>query len=337
MKTDLLESTSAHLNRFWNGFNRYLQGLAEPRRAARLRLGVIVLAVAWVAVTSARMVWMLLPQPESAVGSIHSANPLIAGTVISQKARVDIDSLVSWHLFGDPSQAATATPVPVQRRTSDSVSVDGVEKNAVATRLALKLQGVVSSSESELALAIIEYKNIQKQYSAGDKLPVSGRVSVAKILQDRVILNNAGKYESLKLFDKNSASARPLAAAAPTQKTVVDGREKNDIAQLAESYRQRLYQNPQSLADVVKISAVRSEGQLQGYRVGPGADKSQFEQLGFQAGDVVTAVNGIQLTDAGKAVELYQVMRHATDASFEVQRGGELVSISVSFNTVVAQ
>ena len=63
----------------------------------------------------------------------------------------------------------------------------------------------------------------------------------------------------------------------------------------------------------------------------PGRDRAQFEQMGFKAGDVVTGVNGIVLTDPGKAMELYRVMRSAQEASFDVQRGGETLNISVSF------
>ena len=62
---------------------------------------------------------------------------------------------------------------------------------------------------------------------------------------------------------------------------------------------------------------------------GAGRDRKQFEALGFQPNDVVTGVNGIELTDPGKAMELYRVMREANEASFDVLRNGEQLNLVV--------
>jgi general secretion pathway protein C len=169
----------------------------------------------------------------------------------------------------------------------------------------------------------------------GDKLPVSGKVTVAKILSDRVVLDNGGKYELLILFDKSLISSTPLQAQAPVTAPSrrLDRRNNKQVTEMAEAYRQRLYSNPQSLSDVVKIAAVRQDGQLRGYRVSAGKDKKQFENLGFQANDVVTGVNGIALTDPGKAMELYRIMRSAEEASFNVLRGDQEVTLVVGLES----
>jgi general secretion pathway protein C len=52
--------------------------------------------------------------------------------------------------------------------------------------------------------------------------------------------------------------------------------------------------------------------------------------LGFQAGDVVTAINGMDLSDPTNTVRLYQSMRSAQEASFELLRKGESVTLNVS-------
>ena len=46
-------------------------------------------------------------------------------------------------------------------------------------------------------------------------------------------------------------------------------------------YRQQLYDDPQSLAGLVSISAVKGEDGLKGYRVAPGKDAAQFSTLGL--------------------------------------------------------
>ena len=103
---------------------------------------------------------------------------------------------------------------------------------------------------------------------------------------------------------------------------------------LVANYREKLYNDPQSLAGLVSISAVQADGGLKGYRVAPGSDAAQFKALGFQSGDIVTAVNGYALSDPTNTVRLYQMMRDATDAVFEVDRDGTPVSISISLSTL---
>ena len=53
---------------------------------------------------------------------------------------------------------------------------------------------------------------------------------------------------------------------------------------------------------------------IYGYRVAPGTDARAFETLGFKSGDIVTAVNGLDLGDPANTISLYQTMRDATEA-----------------------
>jgi general secretion pathway protein C len=63
--------------------------------------------------------------------------------------------------------------------------------------------------------------------------------------------------------------------------------------------------------------------------VSPGKQREQFEQLGFKQGDLVTGINGIALDDPANTMRLYQTMRTASEAVFELEREGESLSISV--------
>ena len=159
----------------------------------------------------------------------------------------------------------------------------------------------------------------------------------------RLVLDNAGTYELLKLYEdsdlsreaERAASATPVAPERPREAAArmrreVDQRSDEELSQVAADYRDRLYKNPQSLANVVLVSAVREEGALQGYRIRPGRDAQQFDRLGFKPGDMVVGVNGIALDNPSNTMRLYQVMRTAQEAVFELQRGEELVTLSVN-------
>lgn len=331
MGSEWLISASDRLSDSWTVISARLLSLAHPRRVRQIKLVVYGLAVLWLVLALVQLTWSLLPAPAAPDQPLTVINPLAGAGESGPGPVVKIDELVAWNLFGTPDmklpEAATEVEEPVVERDGD---LAGIEDGASETRLNLRLQGVLASGEAAAARAIIEHNKEQQQYAVGDKLPVSGQVKVAKILADRVVLDNSGKYELLLLFDKDSFAAAPLASVrAEAPKSSIVRRTDKDVTAMAESYRQRLYSNPQSLSDVVKISAVRVDGQLQGYRVSAGRAREQFESLGFKANDIVTGVNGIELDNPGKAMELYRVMRSAEEASFSVLRGEEEVTLVV--------
>ena len=71
---------------------------------------------------------------------------------------------------------------------------------------------------------------------------------------------------------------------------------------------------------------------MQGYRVNPGNDKEQFDQLGFKAGDVVTSVNGVTLDNPANTMVLYNTMRTANEVVFELERAGQPLTLSVNLD-----
>ncbi len=109
-----------------------------------------------------------------------------------------------------------------------------------------------------------------------------------------------------------------------------DMRQNPEVAKLAASYRERLYSNPTSLADVIKISMAREGNEIIGYKIQPGRDREQFQKMGFQPNDIVTSINDIQLNDPKRALDLYNVIRTAKEATFVVRRGEDELTLMVS-------
>ena len=71
-------------------------------------------------------------------------------------------------------------------------------------------------------------------------------------------------------------AAQAHARTPPARPRQIDKRTTTQATALAQSYRERLYQNPQSLAEVVSVSAVREDGELLGYRIAPGKTGSSL-------------------------------------------------------------
>ena len=316
-----------------------LNAMAQPRRARRIRQVILLLVVVWMLLSLTRLLWALVPNAENTnVVPSTVINPLSVSSSRAIVAPVDIDRMVAWHLFGEAG--ATAQAVIEAATEVETDSREGIEDGARQTNLQLKLRGIVASTEDGLGYAIIENANQQAIYMVEDKLPVRGNVVLAKVMPRQVVLDNGGTYELLVLFEESTFStAEPMSAqtAAPAVSENIDKRGDDQATRLAQSYRQRLYQNPQSLAEVVNVSAVRENGALLGYRVSPGKDQEQFAQLGFKMGDVVTSVNGVSLDNPTNTMVLFNDMRSAKEAVFELQRDGQALTLSVNLDDGGAQ
>ncbi|NND67190.1 MAG: type II secretion system protein GspC [Halioglobus sp.] len=318
------------------GLTTALATLSQPDNARRLRQLVLVVLAIWAVTALASLVWALLPDPPPVATPTAVINPVATASAGQSGAEnIDIARMKDWHLFGEAGAEPVAPVTPPEVLAADNAR-DGIEKGARQTRLKLALRGIVASTEDGLGHAIIEYQSRQDVYAVEDKLPVPGRVTLAKVMPQQVVINNGGTYELLKLFDKSALASQvpaPRPRPEPAAKAEdLDKRGDLDATRLAAGYRKRLYQDPQSLAEVVGVSAVREAGQLVGYRVSPGQDREQFEQLGFQAGDLVQSVNGIDLSSPANTMRLYNLMRTAGEAVFEVQRKGQPVTLSVSLD-----
>jgi general secretion pathway protein C len=290
----------------------------------RVVYGALVL---WLLYAIVQMIGLLIPGSQAPDQQVVAA-PL--GQVAAKSSQIDIKRLQSFNLFGQLGEQ----PIVVDTTPLE----DDIEDTAVKTKLSLVLQGIVSASDSASAVAIIVHKGKQEQYHIGEKLPVGNRVILAKVLLDHVILDNKGKYESLWLYDEanstfngqQTARNTPRAKPRPPQNKITDMRKNQEATTLAKDYRKRLYKNPKSLAEVLRIAPAQQDGQMVGYRVSPGKDRQQFTNLGFKANDIVTSINDIALDEPSQALEVYKLMRTATEASFTVLRNGESVQLMVT-------
>jgi general secretion pathway protein C len=310
----------------WHG-QRGLQVVLQRLVAVgvpRWKLLLMVLLAAWTLASLARLVWLLAPLPQSPLtNSAPPVNSMSAGTARIAKSAVDIEAMVAWHLFGEVGAQPHAATNPA------------VEDQAQETTLNLQLLGLVSASDPAQSLAIIMADGSQQHLKVGEQLSGNGKVVLNKVLLDRVIIDNNGKYETLWLYDPEQAARQPRngkspAAKQPPRQANVDHRGNQQLSKMASNYRQKLYKNPATLADVVQVAPARENGKLAGYRVNPGRDAKQFQQFGFKAGDIVTSINGVTLDDPQRALELYNVIRTAQEASFTVHRGDQDVTLTVS-------
>ena len=318
----------ARFIRVWQSFAR------DAQKLARLQTAILAVLVLWALSSLSQLFWapwralsldsmpaemMNVPRPTSGAGQLA----------------IDVTPVLGSGIFGDNPDA----PAEAEAAEGAAGGREGIEQDAKETRLALVLTGIVASTDDGLGSAVIKGGNREQVYAVGDQLPVSGKVTLAKVTPRQVVIDNAGTYELIKLYEgpglvvptRAAAASRPDPATRTGPQSLEDGAvaDAEARARMAGRYRQQLYDAPETLTQIVSIAPVRDGGSVIGYRVMPGADHAAFEATGFKSGDVVTGVNGLALNDASNTLKLYQLMKDADQATFELDRNGESVTLSV--------
>ena len=307
----------------------------DPARLQRLQTGLIVLLVLWSLASVSQLIWIpFRANPIDAAPALALNPPKPAGGL--KTAVIDTSGVMGLGLFGGSPEALAEA----ESAALTEASRDGIEQNAQETRLALTLTGIVASTEDGTGSAVIKSGAAEQVYAVGDALPASGQVVLAKVMPQQVVIDNNGTYELIKLYEGPGIAIPTRAARQPSQQATASTSVSSpsevsppataaEQTALASQYRRQLYDSPESLASVVSVSPVREGDRVVGYRIAPGADRAAFDTFGFQSGDIVTAVNGLALSDASNTVKLYQTMKDATEASFDIERDGGTVTVNV--------
>lgn len=307
------------------------------------RRGLIVILSLWLVYSLSQLFWLLMPFPDIAEPTVEApSNIAFKRSDDNGGPAIDIVSLKKLTLFGDANVVIIEEPV---------VKTAGIEDNAVETNLPVEVVATTVSNSEALTSAMILHRGKQKIYYMGDELDISpSGVKLAKVLSDRVILDNRGTYESKFLFAKvkstgnarqdrvssNRASAGRNSRAAsefvgrggPVDPDLVDQfvDEVRPVAgQTAPTERQ-----VKAITDVVKVQMHRENGEFVGFKIRPGRNRELFETLGLQPNDVVVAINQTRLTDMQKAMEEYRALGKSTEATLEILRDGYSETVTVN-------
>lgn len=289
---------------------------------------IVMLLSLYLIAFAAKLTWQLIPKPETALtGPVSSTN-----TQTSQStSRIDISPLTKLNLFGNPE----AKPI---------VAVSTAVTDAPETKLNLTLTGVVSSADPKVGAAIVENNGKQNTYGVGDKIDGTNAI-LDELYIDRVIIRNSLSRETLMLdgidYDEANQTRKQQARQVATQynsprasdefersqnDTEIDSQDASDSAR---EMREQISQSPTSFTDFIAIKPHTSDGQLVGYQVSPGKQPDFFRDVGLRSGDIVTQINGLDLSDPAQSLEAINVLREAQSLQLEVLRGDEALSLDI--------
>ncbi|MGB5474703.1 MAG: type II secretion system protein GspC [Gammaproteobacteria bacterium] len=288
-----------------------IQQWLRAGRMSQLPTLITIILVVWLAWLAAGLSWMVLPE---SANQQHSGVPLSA-PIQRQQARFDERQVAGWHLFGEVGEEKPVKTTPV---------------NAPETRLKLTLRGVFASIEAAQARAIVGDPRGQEQsYAVGDPLP--GGAKLSEIYSDRIILERSGRFETLRLpRDLVESGSLGASRSVPTPARV-SGSQNSAAA--FDRYRNEVKKDPVAILKYMRATPARRAGKFVGFNIHPGPQPGALEELGLQAGDVVTAINGMSIDSPAAGMQAMQTLGEGDTASVTLLRGGQEVSISLTLPT----
>lgn len=301
----------------FNKPNPHTLALYLSQHQKRLRTIVVVLLSLYLIAFAAKLMWRIIPEPQ--LSATPTASRIAPISSPSGQSGVNIKKIQQLNLFGN----ATAKPKPVE--AADIT-------DAPETRLNLVLTGVVSSSIENAGTAIIENKGSQAVYGLGEKIEGTN-ATLQRVYTDRVIIKNGIRNETLMLdgIDFEEANRRraqqvqTASSASPSPR-----QQSNEVRQLSREAVEAttaLRQRPASFTDFISISPKTNEGRLIGYQVSPGIEPALFKSAGLKAGDVISQINGLDLTDMQQSQEALSELRNAQTLELTIIRDGSLTTL----------
>jgi len=87
--------------------------------------------------------------------------------------------------------------------------------------------------------------------------------------------------------------------------------------------------NPGSLARQARIVPKQTDGTIEGFKLYGIRPGSVFKAVGIKNGDLVRSVNGMALGSMEKLLEVFAKLRHATTYTFELDRRGTPLTLTI--------
>jgi general secretion pathway protein C len=285
---------------------------------------VIALCAVFLARASASAVEasIVVPPPRPAARLARNQNP----TVYTK----EIESILKRNVF-----CSTCPPIiPVDTPETGPQAPEAPQK----TSLPLGLMAIMYSPPPlglKWSVAIVRDTEDKSMgaFGVGSKVHTA---TITEILETRIYLDNGGKTEFLDLLDAaNAAAPAPVAAAVTPQpggdalSQEMDRGIRKTGEHAYEIQRQTLESvlgNMNLLSRSARIVPEIKDGKSAGFRLYSVRPDGPFAKIGMQNGDVISSINGLEITSPEKALEVYAKLKSASHLSLGLERNGQKVT-----------
>lgn len=288
-----------------------------PAIAVFLTGFVLAAVVGWA------VAYTLMPKPQKILQADLSAALIKATEAVRPLEPPDVgefNSIIARNLFNSESADADTTDQGCEPQPSN---------------LPLKLRGVIYGGAANASLVLLESTATREtdSFVLGESVP--GNAKISDISRDRVyfIRNGCPQYLAVEqpepLKRREADPSRRTQALAPAsvggsadfseEGFERKGTEINVTKQWIE--RAVTLDFAKTLQDA-KASPNMVGGQVKGFVLTQIRPDSVYEKMGFENGDVVRSINGIELNDAARAIQTLNAMRNEAQLEVTLERAG---------------
>jgi len=218
-----------------------------------------------------------------------------------------------------------------------AVSVASTNPNDIQNTtlpLVLLATNVAPKPEDSYATIINTENQRQGSFGVGDAIPgATGKLK--EIHYKYVDFENSGHIERLVLAGQVAPVAAPVAQATPEgegdelQAAIDSGIKKIDDStyEIDKGLVEKILANPMGVAKGARVVPAVQNGKPNGFKLYAIRPSSVYAKIGLTNGDTLSAINGMELTTADKALEVYTKLREATSLEVEIQRRGKPMTL----------
>lgn len=277
---------------------------------------LLLLAIAWLCWTAARLLWLLLAAP------LAPALPLVP---LQNNTQSGNDYSTLFAIFADPDPIVAAVQPPPN----------------------VELKGVLLAIPETMSSAMLNVNGEVKNYRIGDELKDSDYTLVAVdwnsaiiadandkqtviSMPDAMVLDQSamlsGDVSNQRLPNNNMLPAAPQPLQDITPEPAETNNDSNPQSAIEEAVTS-LQENP---ASYLSKMGVMASGES--YQVTAAMPSKLRNRLGLEPGDKVISVNGQNVgNNPAQDAGVLQQVQQAGEAQIEVQRGEQVITIRQQF------
>lgn len=266
----------------------------------------------------------------------------VIGIELHQRGGQQIVALKEAEVRGEKSLTAPGYTKIVERNifgATEKVEQAPVEEVGPVealeeTSLQLSLLGTVAGDTgSARAIILDQRQKSQDIYRVGDSVQDA---EIMQILRGKVILRHGEKDEILTMAEKED---KPKAAAKPHQRRrpagnaqrpartppqeEISGEPEVEIISIGQDVLQDSMNDINELMTQVRVRPYFRRGKSEGLIVSQIQANSLFAKLGLANGDIISSVNGEQMSSPEDAFGFYNGLKSGEEVSIEITRRGQ--------------
>lgn len=191
--------------------------------------------------------------------------------------------------------------------------------------------GIISSTDRRPGVALFKNKSSGKTIvkRIGDRL---GNLTIYRITRKRVILRDQSQTVALRVGFDLPAQRRSHSSYTSNLSSSGSGELQRDgnMVYVSSTFKDHLI-GPELNKVLMQMAAepFYSGNRLSGFRLSDIQPGSVFEKAGLLDGDVVTAINGREITDVGSTIRHLNSLRNAEEAGLTLIRNGQEESLKI--------